>query len=191
MSYLSDTSRAHFKEVLEFLESLNIPYEINHKLIGSRSYCSETIFEIRTQKEVLAIGERYNGLAKKIWGKKDVPAIGVTLHIHPHYIQNIKKKIQKEEQPKFYFIQFGDTAKKKSLPIIESLRKAKIPVHQSLSKDKLSVQLTQAEKLNIPYIIMMGQKEAIENTVVVRHMQTRAQDTVEIDILVTHLKGLR
>ncbi|MES2224268.1 MAG: His/Gly/Thr/Pro-type tRNA ligase C-terminal domain-containing protein [Patescibacteria group bacterium] len=191
MSFLSDTSRTHFKEVLEFLESLNIPYEINHKLIGSRSYCSETIFEIRSQKEVFAIGERYNGLAKKVWGKKDVPAIGVTLHIHPHYVQNLKKKAVKEEQPKFYFIQFGDTAKKRSLTIIESLRKAKIPVHQSLSKDKLSVQLTQAEKLNIPYIIMMGQKEAIENTVVVRHMMTRAQDTVEIDLLVSHIKGLR
>ncbi len=191
MSYLSDTSRTHFKEVLEYLESLNIPYEINHKLIGSRSYCSETIFEIKSQKEVFAIGERYNGLSKKVWGKKDVPAIGVTLHIHPHYIQKINTKIKKEEQPKFYFIQFGDTAKKKSLPIIESLRKAKIPVHQSLSKDKLSVQLTQAEKLNIPYIIMMGQKEAIENTVVVRHMITRSQDTVEIDLLISHLKGLR
>lgn len=191
MSFLSDTSRTHFKEVLEFLESLNIPYEINHKLIGSRSYCSETIFEIKSEREVFAIGERYNGLAKKVWGKKDVPAIGVTLHIHPHYIQNLNKKSKKEEQAKFYFIQFGDTAKKKSLIIIESLRKAKIPVYQSLSKDKLSVQLTQAEKLNIPYIIMMGQKEAIENTVVVRHMQTRSQDTVEIDILVTHLKGLK
>lgn len=191
MSYLSDTSRTHFKEVLEFLESLNIPYEINHKLIGSRSYCSETIFEIKTEKEVFAIGERYNGLAKKVWGKKDVPAIGVTLHIHPHYVQKINTKIKKDEQPKFYFIQIGDTAKKKSLPIIESLRKAKIPVHQSLSKDKLSVQLTHAEKMNIPYIIMMGQKEAIENTVVVRHMITRSQDTVEIDLLVTHLKGLR
>lgn len=191
MTYLSDTSRTHFKEVLEFIESLNIPYEINHKLIGSRSYCSDTIFEVRTKDEVFAIGERYNTIAKKIWGKKDIPAIGVTLHIHPHYENRQKIKQKKDEQAKFYFIQFGNDAKRKSLAIIETLRKAKIPVHQSLSKDKLSVQLAQAEKLNIPYIIMMGQKEAIENTVVVRHMQTRAQDTVDIKILVTHLKGLK
>lgn len=191
ISYLSDTSRTHFKEVLEFLESLDIPFEINHKLIGSRSYCCETVFEIKSQKEILAIGERYNGLAKKVWGKKDVPAIGITLHIHPHYVANTPKKPKKEEEPKFYFIQFGDVAKKKSLTIIETLRKAKIAVHQSLSKDKLSVQLTHAEKMNIPYIIMMGQKEALEETVVVRHMVTRAQDTVEIDYLVTHLKGLK
>jgi histidyl-tRNA synthetase len=191
MAFLSDISRNHFKEVLEYLESLNIPYEINHKLIGSKSYCSDTIFEIKSKKEVLAIGERYNTVAKKVLGKKDVPALGITLHIHPHYISATKVKTKKEDEAKFYFIQFGGDAKKKSLPIIETLRKAKIPVHQSLSKDKLSVQLAQAEKLNIPYIIMMGQKEAIEETVVVRHMMTRSQDTIEIERLVTHLKALK
>ncbi len=191
MAFLSDISRNHFKEVLEYLESLNIPYEINHKLIGSRSYCSDTIFEIKSKTEVLAIGERYNTVAKKVLGKKDVPALGIALLIHPHYVTKSKSKSKKEEQTKFYFIQFGGDAKRKSLGIIESLRKAKIPVHQSLSKDKLSVQLAQAEKLNIPYIIMMGQKEAIEETVVVRHMTTRSQDTIEIERLVTHLKMLK
>ncbi len=191
MTFLSDTSRQHFKEVLEYLESLGIPFEINHKLIGSRSYCSETVFEIKSKDQVFAIGERYNGLAKKIWNKKDVPAIGIAMLIHPHYVSKKVTKSKKQEAPKFYFIQFGDLAKKKSLCIIESLRKAKIPVHQSLSKDKLSVQLAQAEKMNIPYIIMLGQKEALEETVVVRHMVTRAQETIEIDLLVTHLKGLK
>jgi histidyl-tRNA synthetase len=191
MTFLSDVSRNHFKEVLEFLESLHIPYEINHKLIGSRSYCSDTIFEIRTCKEIFGIGERYNTLAKKVWNKKEVSAIGVTLLMNPHFVQKKVTKAKPEEKPMFYFIQFGNDAKRKSLTIIETLRKAKIPVHQSLSKDKLSVQLAHAEKMEIPYIIMMGQKEAIEETVVVRHMQTRSQDTININILITHLKSLK
>ncbi len=192
MSFLSDASRTHFKDVLEYLESLNIPYEINHKLVGSKSYCSEVLFEIKEDKEIFAIGERYNSLTKKIWGKKDVPAIGIAILLHPHFVQAKKPtKNQKEEIPKFYFIQFGNEAKKKSLSIIETLRKAKIAVHQSLSKDKLSVQLAHAEKMNIPYIIMMGQKEALEETVVVRHMITRAQDTIEISKLTVHLKKLK
>lgn len=191
IAFLSDQSRNHFKEVLEYLESLNIPYEINHRLIGSKSYCNDTIFEIKSKKEILAIGERYNTVAKRVLGKKDVPAIGIAILIHPHYINKTNSKIKKEESARFYFIQFGGDAKRKSLSIIETLRKAKIPVHQSLSKDKLGVQLAQAEKLNIPYIIMMGQKEAIEETVVVRHMITRSQDTIEIEKLVTHLKSLK
>jgi histidyl-tRNA synthetase len=40
MAFLSDPSRNHFKEVLEYLESLDIPYEINHKLIAAQRIAS-------------------------------------------------------------------------------------------------------------------------------------------------------
>lgn len=194
MAYLSDVSRQHFHEVLEYLESLKIPYEVCHNLIGSRSYCTDTVFEVRGKKGILAIGERYNGLAKKIWGKKDIPALGCAILIHPHFVtkrQIKKKKKGKESEPKFYFIQFGTDAKHKSLQIIETLRQAKIPVHQALSKDKLSAQLATAEKMNIPHIIMMGQKEAMEESVVVRNMTTRVQETIHLSLLVTYLKKLK
>ena len=71
------------------------------------------------------------------------------------------------------------------------MRQANIPVHQALAKDKLSVQLATAEKMNVPYIIMMGQKEAVEETVVVRNMQTRVQETVRVTFLIEHLRSLK
>ncbi|MES2059428.1 MAG: His/Gly/Thr/Pro-type tRNA ligase C-terminal domain-containing protein [Patescibacteria group bacterium] len=194
MNFLSEPSRTHFSEVLDYLESLKLPYEINPKLLGNRSYCTDTIFEIRGKKDVLAIGERYNGVAKKIWGKKDMPALGIAILMHPHFVMKnavSKSKMPKEVKPKFYFIQFGDTAKKRCLNIIEDMRKAAIPVHQSLSKDKLSIQLASAENMKIPYIIMMGQKEAMEECVVVRNMTTRVQETVELHMLVPHLRRLK
>lgn len=195
MSFLSEASRTHFKEVLEYIESIKIPYEINHHLIGSRSFCNETIFEIKTkngdEETIYAIGERYNGLARKVWGKKDIPAIGISLLMHPHFV--LRRKVQKEKskETKFYFIQFGFDAKLKSLPLIEILRKADIGVEQSLSKDKLTIQLASAEKMNVPYVLIMGQKEAMENSVVVRNMNNRSQETVLIDDLVKYLKKLK
>lgn len=193
MSYLSESSRTHFKEVLEYIESLEIPYVINHTLIGSRSYCSDTVFEItgteKGKSEILAIGERYNGLAKKALGKKDTPSIGVALLLHPHFVSKRAKK-EKVLAPKFFFIQLGFSAKLQSLKIMEILRQANIPVEQSLSKDKLSLQLATAEKMNIPYIIMLGQKEAIEHSVVVRELKTMSQETIPLDNLVSYLKKL-
>lgn len=195
MSCLSEHSRTHFKEVLEYLESLEIPYTIEHELIGSRSYCSETIFEIRGKKDgkesVLAIGERYNTLAKKIWNKKDVPAIGIALILHPHFIEKKKSVKKPEEKIRFYFIPFGFDAKLKSLAVIESLRQSNIHVAQSLSKDKLSMQITYAEKACIPYILIMGQREAIEDSVVVRNVETREQNTVKIKDLAAFLRKLK
>ncbi len=55
----------------------------------------------------------------------------------------------------------------KSLNVIEILRKAHIPVMQALSKDSLSAQLAVAEKAGVPYTIIFGQKEAMENSVIV------------------------
>lgn len=200
MSYLSEQSRDHFREVLEYVESLNIPYTINHSLIGSKHYSSGTIFQIvkisNTKKgekrEVIGIGERYNSVSKKAWGKKEVPAIGATLLVDEKVASKSKPagKNKKEVQAKFYFIQLGYDAKLKSLSVIEMLRVANIPVHQSLSRDKITSQLAAAEKMAVPYILILGQKEAIEESVTVRHMITRVQETVPIIELVQYLKKL-
>lgn len=194
ISYLSEPSRRYFMEVIEYLNSLQIPYTINHKLIGSRGYCSGTLFEIlATNKDtthVIALGERYNTLVKKIWGKKDIPAIGAAISIYNAQVKTEKKRIPSLKKPKFYFIQLGHDAKLKSLQVLETLRQAKIPVYQSLSKDKLLGQIASAEKMQIQYVLIMGQKEAIENSMVVRNMNTRSQDTVLLSELVAYLKKL-
>lgn len=77
MGYLSEASIQHFKEVLEYLETLNIPYKINENLIGDKTYCSQTIFEIRgngkgkdQENILLASGCRHNYFSKKSASKK-------------------------------------------------------------------------------------------------------------------------
>ena len=87
-------------------------------------------------------------------------------------------------------MQIGFEAKLKSLEVVEILRSAKIPTYQSLSKDKLSSQLQIAENLKIPFTIIMGQKEAVENSVIVRSMNTRSQETVPLPLLAKYLAKL-
>lgn len=202
MTYLTEQSRTHFTEVLEYLESLNLPYEINHTLVGSQHYCSGTVFRIIGKKKankkdkgglgekvnVLALGERYNTVARKAWGKKDIPAIGAAIVVSHELLQ--KRSVKKQKPAKFYFIQLGMGAKLKSLGIIEMLRKANIPVVQSLSKDKITGQLLAAEKLNIPYILLVGQKEAIEDSVTVRKTKNHSQETIPMSELLKYLKKL-
>ena len=90
-----------------------------------------------------------------------------------------------------YFNQLGGEAKLKSLNVIEILRKAHIPIAQSLSKDSLSSQLAIAEKLAIPYTLIFGVKEALDNSVIVRDMSNRSQDTVKLNKLLEYLKELK
>jgi histidyl-tRNA synthetase len=198
VNYLSEESRTHFREVLEFMESLGLPYMINETLTGSRNCSTGTVFQIigieesskeKEKRSLLAIGERYNSIARKAFGKKEIPAIGAHILVDD---KDSKKSdsIIIEEDTRFYFIHLGYEAKLKSLTILEMLRTAKIPVHQALAKDKITAQLQGAEKMGVPYILLVGQKEALENSVTVRHVETRVQETVHIDALIEYLRKL-
>src|SRR5437762_8320899 len=125
-------------------------------------------------------GGRYDNLAKQIGGKKDVPAVGFSIGVDRIVSSPWYKKLAPRilKKPKIYFIQLGAEAKLKSLNIIEIMRKAHIPIAQSLSRDSLGSQLAIAEKLAIPYAIIFGVKEAIENSVIARDMVNRSHDTV-------------
>lgn len=195
LSYLSEPSRQHFREVLEYLESTNLPYRINPKLCGDRTIATHTVFEIRSmgtsdqvvESPPLAFGIRYNNLAKRIGAKKDVPAIGVSI-VFKRDATHGKRSTVIVRKPKIFFIQLGFEAKLKSLLLIETLRKANIPILQALPKDKLHAQLSSAEELGIPYTLIFGQKEALEGTVIIRNMANRSQNTVPINDLPHFLK---
>lgn len=193
ISFLSESSRQHFKEVLEGLEILNIPYRINNSLIPDRRHCSQTIFEIisgaENEKEVIASGGRYDGLAKKLGLKKDIPAIG--LRISSKKLSHNAVSSPKIKAFVFFFIQLGFEAKLKGLNIIETIRKAKILVHQSLSRDMLGGQIALAEKMKMPYALIIGKKESMDNTVMVRDMNTRSQKIVPVENLSAYLKELK
>ncbi len=200
ISYLCPSCKKHFKEVLEYLEEMNIPYNINKKLVRGLSYYTRTVFEIIEQKGseegaplTIAGGGRYDYLARQLGSKKDVPAVGFSIGVDRIIASTWYKKLAPRiiKKPKIYFIQLGSEAKLKSLNIIEILRKAHIPIAQSLSKDSLGSQLAIAEKLNIPYALIFGVKEAIENAVIVRDMSNRSQETVKLDKLLDYLKDLK
>ena len=197
MSYLSEPSRIHFKEVLEFLEVLRIPYSITSTLVGNRALIPQTIFEIK-EKEIenketgpvtLAVGLRYN-IARKIGYKKDVPAVALKADFLVKS-DTTKKTLTNLKKPKVYLIQLGFEAKLKSLEVVETLRRAHIPLCQALSRDKLGGQLSTAENMKIPYAIIMGQKEALENSVIVRNMMNRSQDMVPIPKIADYFKHIR
>ncbi|MFA5936260.1 MAG: histidine--tRNA ligase [Candidatus Paceibacterota bacterium] len=200
VSFLCASCKKHFKEVLEYLEEMNIPYNLNKNLVRGLSYYTRTVFEIIEQAGfedgtpmTIAGGGRYDYLARQIGSKKDVPAVGVSFGVDriiaSSWYKNLSPRIMKK--PKIYFIQLGSEAKLKSLNIIEILRKAHIPIAQSLSKDSLGSQLAIAEKLSVPYALIFGVKEALDDSVIVRDMSNRSQETVKLKRLLEYLKEIK
>lgn len=208
VSYLNSASKKHFKEVMEHLNEIGVDYELDHTLVRGLDYYTHTVFEFFTTEEntepsedstdtvvtkrlALGGGGRYDYLSKAMGYKKEIPGVGFGFGVDR--IVEASKNIPKpriKKKAKVYFIQLGTEAKMKSLKVIEVLRQNKIPVRQSLSKDSLGSQLAIAEKSNIPHTLIFGQKEALENTILVRDMANRSQTTVDIDKLAKYLKSL-
>lgn len=197
ISCLSEPSRVQFKEVLEFIETLNIPYRINPGLIANRNIYSETVFTIRradatAEEAPYAIGFRYNPVSRRIGYKKEIPAARVVIYLPKMKIGAIKKtELRKPKKALFYFVHIGFEAKLKSLQTLELLRRSALPVVYSLIKDKLTNQLMHAEQCAVPYILLMGQKESMEHTVLVRCTKNSSQETIAIADLPKHLKKLK
>ncbi len=200
ISFLCVACKKHFKEVLEYLEEMGIAYNVNKNLVRGLSYYTRTVFEIVEQEGgeegaplALAGGGRYDYLARHLGSKKDVSAVGISIGVDRIIASPWYKKLAPRilKKPKIYFIQLGSEAKLKSLNVIEILRKAHIPIAQSLSKDSLGSQLAIAEKLSIPHAIIFGLKEALDNSVIVRNMENRSQETVKLAKLLEYLKELK
>ncbi len=189
LDFLSEQSRLHFKDILEFLEIRNIPYSIDDSLMVDPKFASETIISIVDKdNEILARGIRANRLAKKLGYKKEIALLKFDLSAKLK--KNVKIVNDKPVKPKFYLIQFGPEAKLKSFLVLHELFKSNLPIIHSIAKDKLGSQIGVAENSGIPYIILLGQKEALDNTIVLRNTFTRAQEIIPIHDLGSRLKNL-
>jgi len=189
VDHLCEGCKSHFKQVLEFLDEVELPYRLNPYLVRGLDYYTKTVFEIFEDSEenqgqdVLVGGGRYDALVKLLGGK-DTPACGGAAGVE-RIVSTMKERTKKEIvqtlPTKIFLAQLGELAKRRSLKLFEEFRKAKIPVAESFSKDSLKTQLRTADKLGAIYALILGQREALEGTIIIRDMKTGKQETVKLE----------
>jgi histidyl-tRNA synthetase len=195
IDHLCEECHAHFKEVLEFMDELEIPYFLNNALVRGLDYYTKTVFEFFWEEGEVAAqtalggGGRYDNLMK-IFGGKATPAVGVALGVD-RIIYLMKKeqiKIAPFYNPKVFLVQLGNRAKRKSMKLFETLQQEGISAAESLSRDSIKAQLKIADRLGVKLALILGQQEALENTVIIRDMQTGEQETVPQEKIIEELK---
>lgn len=183
--------RGHFKLVLEYLDEVKVPYMLNPHLVRGLDYYNRTVFEIFAEGNDSALGGggRYDYLVETLGGKS-TPAVGCAIGLDRVALALEKAGIAVSERKpaKVFFITIGDLAKKKGLGLIESLRRAGIRVEESLGKDSLKGQLSVADKRGAELALIFGQMEAFEESIIIRDLETGAQETVLLAKLVESVK---
>ena len=192
--YLTEDERRRFWEFLEYLEVFGLPYELSGLVLGSRDIWSHALYEIattdaETQARIpLAFGGRYDPVMSRFAKKPESAAmIGVSFEIRG----GVRPKKPVRLSPGIFFAHLGQEARRRALGVIENLRRSEIPVHQSLTYERLGEQMIAAKRLGVPYILIMGHKEAVENAILVREVATNSQEQVSLADLPNYLKRRR
>lgn len=195
VDYLDKPGHDHFKSVLEFLDELNIPYNLDPYLVRGLDYYNRTVFEIMPEDAsgsqiTLASGGRYDYLTAQLGGKP-APAIGGSIGIertvNEMQRQNIKV-VAAKPRTRIFLAQLGDLAKKKSVKLFEEFRKNGVYASESFGRDSIKAQLRVADRTGADLALIIGQKEALDGTVILREMQSGVQEIIPSDKIIDAVK---
>jgi len=199
IDHLCEECHSHFKSVLELLDEAEIPYRLNPHLVRGLDYYTKTVFEMYSEEKkeedvsqprlCLAAGGRYDGLFKLL-GSEATKAAGGALGVERVNLLIKDKEAKSTKGPEIhvFLAQLGMAAKRKSLKLFEEFRRARIRVAESFGKDSLKAQLRAADKAEVKYTLLLGQKEVLEGTIIIRDMKTGKQDIVKFDKVVDEIK---
>ncbi len=195
LDWVCEDCKSHFMKVVEYLDELSISYKLNPYLVRGLDYYTKTVFEIWPSEEdqgsqsALGGGGRYDKLIELLGGRP-TPAIGMSIGIERTISQLRQKEIEipKEKAPEVFLAQIGDQAKIKALALFEQLRKAEIKAVENFTKDSLKSQLELANKFGVRYALILGQKEVMDGTILVRDMESGVQEIIDFNKTCLELK---
>lgn len=190
VDWLGDEANNHFVKVLEYLDEAGIPFILNPRLVRGLDYYNCTAFEIwpveetegQNRQSALGGGGRYDMLISSLGGR-ETPACGFALGVE-RIILKLKEKgveIDDPTKPQIFLAQLGEAAKRKALVLFEELRRNNIRVAESFAKDSLRQQLEMANKLDVKLTIILGQKEVMDGTILIRDMEGGIQEVVDFN----------
>jgi histidyl-tRNA synthetase len=194
VEYLTEEERRRFWDLLEYLEISGVPYELSAAVLGSRDFWSHTLFELSSvddetgSRVPFAMGGRYDPLATRLTGSH-MPAAVASIVVEIKGKSSVKPT--RRTTPILYFAHLGPEARRKVLPVLETLRREGIPVEQSLMHERLQEQMERAKSMAISHMLIMGHKEAMEGTVLVREIATNSQEAIPVPDLTSYLRRQR
>lgn len=181
LDYLCQNCNNHFKSLLELLEDNEMPYVPDPRLLFPVERWNRVVFVVTAPgaKTPLFRGGRYDHLSESVAGRQ-IPAVGAVASAEEiiRYVREQGIYLRSRERPKVFFIVMGDKAKRASVRLMNMLRGSGIVVEEALGKQSFKAQLKMAEKSRAALVLIVGQKEAFEDTIIVRNIASGAQETI-------------
>jgi histidyl-tRNA synthetase len=194
LNYLCDACQAHFSGVLEYLDDLGVAYELNPLLVRGLDYYTRTVFEFYGEREgaqaALGGGGRYDALVELLGGQA-TPAVGFALGLERIVLEldAAGVSVMEGSPRRVYVASLGEPARLAAFRLIEHLLDGSVGAIGAVDRDGIGSQLARADKLGVPYAVIIGQKEVREETVILRDMASGAQEILPLASIVAELRS--
>lgn len=194
IDYLNDESRRRFEAVKDYLDIMQIKYEVNPSIVRGLDYYNHTVFEIEAKVEgfgannVLGGGGRYNHLCSEIGGP-DTPCIGFAAGIGRLVMALELEKVPLPiiEDIDLFLMYVNEDEKKYAAYLAQELRMAGFIVDTEYTGRGLKGQFKQADRLNAKYIAILNSEELDNNEIKIRDNKTKEEEIISLDVLIYYL----
>jgi histidyl-tRNA synthetase len=194
VDHLCEPCRQHFVTVLEYLDDIEVPYSLAPKLVRGQDYYTRTTFEFLPEgatgsQSALGGGGRYDKLVEQLGGQP-TPAVGFGLGIERIISAMRERNLPGLEprRPDVFLAQLGLEARKKCMRLFQAFQREGIIVSEAFSKDGLKQQLEVANRLKAAFTLIIGQKELMDDTILIRDMENGIQEIVDFQKVVSEVK---
>ena len=197
IDHLDDESKNHFSMLKKYLDSLEIPFVVNPKLVRGLDYYNQTVFEwisndLGSQGTICG-GGRYDGLVEKMGGNS-TPAIGFAMGIEriALIVKDQSNQINKTK-PHLYFVALGEKSQIESIKLSKKILSAlpNIIITNDMNMGSLKNQMKKADKSNADFALILGEEELLNNQLSIKPLKGQgAQQLIKLEGIIHHLEEI-
>ena len=184
--FIDKESRDHFEQLCAVLDTANIPYEINPRLVRGLDYYSKTVFEWVTTslgaQGTVCAGGRYDGLVEQLGGKP-CPGVGFAMGIERLVLLLDELAVVPDsigQRVDLYIVAVGDI-QREVLVLAEQLRSQcpTIRIESHCGGGSFKSQIKKANKSGAAVALILGEDEMASATAGVKFLrEEKPQQTV-------------
>ena len=195
--HLDDESKIHFSMLRNYLDSLEIPFTVNPKLVRGLDYYNQTVFEWISKdlgsQGTICGGGRYDGLVEKMGGNP-TPAIGFAMGIEriALIVKDQSNQINKTKLH-LYFVVLGEKSQIESIKLSKKILSAlpNIIITNDMSMGVLKNQMKKADKSNADFALILGEEELLNNQLSIKPLKGQgAQQLIKLEGIIHHLEEI-
>ncbi len=185
LEHLCSPCSDHFGQVKDYLEILNIPFEVNSRMVRGLDYYVRTTFELVTDQlgsqNAVAAGGRYDGLVESLGGPS-LPGIGFAIGLERLVLMKGEQRIT-AATPQLFIAALGKEAADRAFVLMSQLRVAGVQAEMDYLGKSLKAQMRRANKLNAAFTLILGEEELNSGQAQLKDMSDSSQSTVTLDSL--------